>query len=119
LGYPRKKKPTQKELIALAEKHYGNMSSIADEIGYSRSQVCRFYKHPKLEEAIKEAKENIKSIAKKKLHEKILDGNLTAIIFYLKTKCGFSEKNKLEVETKPQVEGWDINILPFEKSKET
>lgn len=56
---------------------------------------------------IEDAQESLIDYAETKLHQSIMDGNLTATIFYLKTKG----KNRGYIETQEQ----NLNINPFEE----
>lgn len=59
------------------------------------------------DEEVKEAYKRGRAIAKdavtSKLFDQINDGNLTAIIFYLKTQCGWREKDRDEEGNTAQV----------------
>lgn len=56
---------------------------------------------------IDEAQESLVDYAETKLHQSIMEGNLTATIFYLKTKG----KNRGYIETQEQ----QVSINPFEE----
>ena len=65
-------------------------------IDISRNAVYkRMQKHPSIKEAVDGALENLKDIAEHELARNITQGNMTAIMFFLKTKAkdrGYVEK---------------------------
>lgn len=92
------------EVFEQVEKMAGLGSTheeIADYYGVSKVTWHKYKKKfPDLLMRYKKGKSKIKVFVKSKLLESIKSGNLTAIIFYLKTQCGWSEKNSLEIENK-------------------
>ena len=74
---------------------------------------------PEIREAMDEAKESMLDFAEGKLYEAIRDGNMTAIIFYLKTKGkarGYIERAELTgAEGTPLV---NINVQSTETRKD-
>ena len=74
--------------IRVLKKDYG--------IDTSRNSVYkRIRNNPSLKEAVNEALENLKDIAEHELSRNITKGNMTAIMFFLKTKAkdrGYVEK---------------------------
>lgn len=64
---------------------------IADVLGVARSTFFNIMnRQPEVQDAFHRGQTNLAMLAKKRLAEKISDGDLTAIIFYLKTKQGWS-----------------------------
>jgi predicted DNA-binding protein YlxM (UPF0122 family) len=64
----------------------GNISEIARAFGVSRSTVYRkIEKHDSLQEALADARESFIDFAESKLRTEVKKGNITAIIFTLKT----------------------------------
>lgn len=77
-------------------KHKGYVTSIAEELGVCVQAVYQRINHSKKLQQIKEElEEKMKDRAENVLKTALNDGNLTATIFYLKTKCrdrGYSER---------------------------
>jgi hypothetical protein len=78
----------------------GFISVAARHLGVSRTQMYRAIdKYPSVKEAVEDARENMTDLAEGKLVEQINAGNITAIIFYLKTQAkerGYIEKQQHE-----------------------
>jgi hypothetical protein len=58
-------------------------------------------KHPQIAQAIEDARERMTDLAEGKLYSKINEGDMTAIIFYLKTqgkKRGYVERQEIEAQ---------------------
>ena len=76
----------------------GNQSAAAAMLGISRPVVCyRVGKSARLQAAIAEVKEEVIDLAESQLTKAIGAGNLTAIIFYLKTQAkhrGYVERQE-------------------------
>lgn len=65
----------------------GLISVAARRLGTSRSAVyAAINRHPTVAEAAEDARERTTDLAEGKLYGKINDGDITAIIFYLKTQ---------------------------------
>jgi hypothetical protein len=80
----------------LVSEYKGNIAAIARKLGVSRSTVwARCNESKTLMQALEDARESMIDNAESKLYSKILDGDMTAIIFFLKTqgaRRGYSEK---------------------------
>jgi hypothetical protein len=96
-GFSQKKK----SFLLLFPELYGNITKTAESIGIDRGS---FYHWIKTDAEFKQAIENLEpkrfmiDLAKSKLIEAIQQGNITAIIFTLKTLGkdeGFSERNEI------------------------
>ena len=91
---------TPYEIIQAIEKsEYGTASEIADMLGCSDRTV---YKYMERYETVKAAmslrKERLKDFVEGKLYSEIKKGNITAIIFYLKTQAkdrGYVERQEV------------------------
>lgn len=91
--------------VLLNVERMAGVGSTHEEIAdfYGVSKVCwnnTKKRYPAIETCYRKGRGQTKFFVKGKLYQQIKAGNLTAIIFYLKTQCGWSEKNSLEVETK-------------------
>lgn len=76
------------ETVAKAyEKSAGNLSLCAKAVGIDRRTLDRWRKkYPELDSMMRDAEESLIDLTESRLMQAINDGNLTAIIFYLKTK---------------------------------
>lgn len=65
----------------------GLISVAARRLGVNRSTIySAINRHPTVAEALQDARERTTDLAEGKLYGKINDGDITAIIFYLKTQ---------------------------------
>lgn len=98
----------KKAMITALEKSLGVVTTACKQVGISRNTHYRWVKE---DEEYKEAVEDLSNVtldfAESKLHESIMDGNIAAIIFFLKTKGkirGYIERSELSVaHTKPNL----------------
>lgn len=68
-------------------KNFGNVSATCDKLGIDRSTFNKWRKkYPQFDELIDNTDEFCIDFAESKLLQAIGEGNLTAVIFYLKTK---------------------------------
>jgi len=78
----------------------GNVSEACKKANISRATFYRWYnKEEEFKDHVDSIKESLLDLAESKLLEMINNGNLTAIIFYLKTKGqsrGYIEKQYIE-----------------------
>ncbi len=81
-------KPIPFDTVAEVYKaNAGNLSLTAEALGIDRSTLWDWRKkYPELEQKLKDYDESLGDLAESKLMIAINEGNLTAIIFYLKTK---------------------------------
>jgi len=92
------KKPSWRSLRMTILMYYGNLTDVANFYGVSRRTVNNWVnanKTGKIKRTIEEARQKLLDIAETKITSKIIDGNLTATIFYLKTQGkerGWNEK---------------------------
>jgi hypothetical protein len=79
--------------------HNGNVAAIARHFGVARGTIQkRIDSSPALLVALEDAREGMTDNAESALYKQILDGNITAIIFYLKTRAkkrGYVERTEL------------------------
>ena len=82
------------------EKNAGNVSESCKKINIGRDTFYKWYKKDnKFKKQVEEIRESLIDLTESKLMEQIKDGNITAIIFYLKTKGksrGYVEKQEIE-----------------------
>jgi len=91
----------KKAMVEALEKSLGVVTTACRMVDISRKTHYEWYK---LDEAYKEAVDDISDIAldfaESQLHKQIKDGEVSSTIFYLKTKGkkrGYVEKNELDV----------------------
>jgi hypothetical protein len=93
----RYKKPQLIEAIAKSE--FGNKSEISDYLGCDVKTFNNYLKrYPDIAEAYEYRKERQKDFVEGKLYSEIKKGNITAIIFYLKTQAkdrGYVERQEI------------------------
>jgi len=91
-GNGKKKKPYGKEqtarrIIEALKESRGLLTDAAKRAGVSYSTVWQYaHNYPSVKQAVEEAKEGMLDLAESKLFHAINNGNMTAIIFFLKTK---------------------------------
>jgi len=70
---------------AIREKH-GNISAAARYLGCSRNTIARYIeRYPTLKSVYEEERETLIDFAENQLFQQVKEGNITAIIFTLKT----------------------------------
>jgi len=76
---------TAKMIEALREKH-GNLSAAARFLNCSRNTISRYIEtYPTVKSVADEERETLIDFAENQLFQQVKDGNITAIIFTLKT----------------------------------
>ena len=105
MGKPTKSDILKKQIIEALEKTLGVVTSACKLVGIHRSTFYEWYKN---DEEFKKSVDSIEDIAldfaESQLHKQIRDGNVTATIFYLKTKGtkrGYIEKHDHSLHLKP------------------
>ncbi len=82
-----KQKVDFNDLVMMFEKKGGNISATCSALGITRQTFFNYRKSNKmLAQKLDEVSESLIDFAESKLVEEIGNGNLTAIIFFLKTK---------------------------------
>jgi hypothetical protein len=71
-------------VIAAIRQHHGLLAPTAKMLGYDRAALYQYVKRHELQWVIDEARESSLDWAENALWEQIEQGNLTAIIFFLK-----------------------------------
>lgn len=103
---------TAEKAIEAARDSKGFVTTIARRLGCSRQHVYNLMdKYATFKAAIDEEREGNKDFAEAKLFEQINAGNITGIIFYLKTQArdrGYIEKAQIEVIQKELDKTLDI-----------
>ena len=104
----RYKKIPYEKVAEVYTKKAGNISSTCTSLGIDRNTFTAWRKkYPKLNQLLSDVDESLIDFSESKLLEQINAGNLTAIIFHLKTKG----KKRGYVESVEQ----NVNVTPFEK----
>lgn len=104
----RYKKIPFERVAEVYSKKAGNISATCSALGIDRNTFTAWRdRYPKLSALLDEVDESLIDFSESKLLEQINDGNLTAIIFHLKTKG----KKRGYVESVEQ----NVNVNPFEK----
>lgn len=104
----RYKKIPFDKIATVYSKKAGNISATCTALGIDRNTFTAWReKYPKLNQLLSEVDESLIDFSESKLLESINEGNLTAIIFHLKTKG----KNRGYIE---QVDS-NIKMNPFEE----
>lgn len=90
---------TAEQVIEAVKGSRGFVTTIAKQLGCDRTYVYRLAnKFPTVKQAIEEEREGVKDFAEGKLLQQIDAGNITAIIFYLKTQAkdrGYIERQEI------------------------
>lgn len=103
----KKRQQTAKKIIKAIEGSHGLLTIAAQKCGLNRSTVWRYVQdYPSVKKAVEEAQEVMLDFAESKLYKKIDDGDMTAIIFYLKTRGkhrGYVERQEIEIPSEIKV----------------
>jgi len=78
---------TAQQMITAIEKANGNLSVAAEYLGCTRKTVYRYVnKFSTVKDALEDSRETSVDFVENKLMKAIKDGNITAMIFFLKTQ---------------------------------
>lgn len=103
----RRKRIEDEEIIKVYEKKGCNVSATCTALNIDRSTFYNWRnRSQKLDEKLKEVEDSLVDFTESKLLEKIAEGDMTAIIFHLKTKG----KKRGYIERVEQ----DVTLSPFE-----
>ena len=87
------------DVIDAIQKYNGNISAVARAFGVSRAAIYDYInKKPELKKMIQDERDAMVDSAESELYKLIKRGNLTALIFYLKTQGkqrGYVERNEI------------------------
>ena len=90
---------TARQAIEAVKDSRGFVTTVAKRLGCSRRYVYALMdKYPTVKQAILDERESLKDFAEGKLLEQINEGNMTGIIFYLKTQAkdrGYIERHEV------------------------
>lgn len=93
------KKVKVEDIEPLVHEYKGNVAAIARKFGVSRNTIWkRVQESPNLRAALDDARETMIDNAESKLYANVLDGDMTAIIFFLKTQGrgrGYVERQEI------------------------
>jgi hypothetical protein len=77
----------------------GNLSLVADQLRVSRASLYKYInKYESLKGVVAEARERMLDHAESVLYQKVLEGDMTALIFFLKTQGymrGYKERHEV------------------------
>lgn len=89
----------KQDLADAIHKYNGNISAIARAFGVTRSAIYDYLeKRPELKQIVDEERETILDDVESELFKQAKRGNLTALIFFLKTqgkKRGYVERSEI------------------------
>ena len=94
---------SKKVLVSDVEPHIepmnGNIAAIARKLGVSRGTVYnRISESTTLQQMLEDARETMVDNAESMLYKKVLDGDMTALIFFLKTQGkqrGYTQRQEI------------------------
>ena len=92
------KKPDTSVIESSIVKAFGNLSTAAKSLQVERATLYRWIEQEGLEEAVQEGRNRRLDFAESMLDKGMQDGNITAIIFYLKTQGksrGYIERQEI------------------------
>ena len=92
----------------------GNIAAVARSFGVTRKAIYdRIHKSAKLRKALIESRETMLDNAETELYDQALDGNTTALIFFLKTQGkirGYVERQEITGKDGDKIKlGWGDN----------
>ena len=106
LGRPIKCTPVQVSEALLASD--GNLTAAATKLGVTRQGVYDYIDRYKLQDVLDQSREKMADEAVGQLHRLVRDGNLGAVIFYLKTQAksrGYTERIETTGKDGEAIEG--------------
>jgi hypothetical protein len=98
------KYPGTKKLMDTIEECYGIQIEVAKKLDVTRLTVSNWIaKDPKLQVAVKLARESLYDVVESKLLQNIKDGKETSMIWFMKTQMrnrGYTDKAELDINSK-------------------
>jgi len=108
------KRPDNQELIKAITESHGNVTHAAGKVGVCRQTLAKWIKEDEeLSKAHHSTKESFKDKAETMLQTKVLQGDNTCLIFYLKTQAkdrGYIEKQQIEQSGEIKMYGVDAPV---------
>lgn len=99
--------PTAKQYAQAIQEANGLITAAARRLGCSRQAIYDAAKrHKNVKDALEDARERTTDLAEAKLYQQINEGNMTAIIFYLKTQAkhrGYVERQEIQADLKGDI----------------
>jgi hypothetical protein len=93
-------KLTKKHLSEQIIKYSGNLTAVAKAFGKSRTTIYTYVEKHELQPVLDEARDTMLDNVESTLYKQALEGNTTAMIFYLKTQGksrGYVESNHVDL----------------------
>ena len=107
-GTSTKREQTAQRIIKAVKESKGLLTVAAARAGIGYRTILRYSNEfPTVKKAVIEAKEELIDLTESKLYNAIEEGNMTAIIFFLKTQAkdrGYIEKSEIAGEVKTIIE---------------
>lgn len=101
---------TKKQILSSLEQSLGIVSVCCKKVGISRTTFYNYYNADReFAQSVDDIENFVLDFAESQLHKLIGEGNVSAIIFYLKTKGkkrGYVERQEIEVK--------DLELPPIE-----
>ena len=101
------RKKLKKKFLKVYKDNYALIYDACDRVGISKETLYNWMEaDEEFKKKVEQIKERVGDLVEGKLMEKILDGNVASIVFWLKTQRHWKEESKVEVETVGDI---DIN----------
>lgn len=96
---------TPENVIALIQKHHGNLTTVARAFNIARSTLYIYIdNNPEIKKVLEDARESMVDNVESVLYKKALEGNTVEMLFFLKTQGrsrGYNEKQEITIENAP------------------
>lgn len=101
----KERKALKAEFLEAMEESMGMLTTSARRVGISKETVSNWREaDPDFDTAIKEIYDRNKEYVEGQLMTAIKNGNVASMMFYLKCKGGYQEKQHLEIEQKGDID---------------